>query len=254
MVKRGKYITLILILAMNFLEGVSQKFTLGGVLRYPIYSELLTVEEKIYYFSDDVNSIYSVQPEDKLKPRSLMFPEVYARIMFNDNIFARYKMGYLSFLKSVNINYNSRFHDNLNYTNNFDYSFLTNQLSAGYRFLRGKEIRFELSAGVSHYYLLRFKEVSRKDKSLLLVNQYPFGQVIHQDISSIKRSFFSYDFSAGLEYYILILNVSYQRSFTELNVEGDFYQAYNAFFVSAGINLFNFLIENKKFVKYKTEE
>lgn len=238
---------------MNIHEGISQKLTIGGALRYPIYAELSTIDEKIYYFSDDVNSIYIVQTDDKLKPRSIMFPEIYARVMFNDNIFTRYKIGYLSFLKSVNINYNSRFHDNLNFTNSFDYSFLTNQISVGYRFLRGKEIRLELSAGVSNYYLLSFKEVSHKDESLLLVNQYPHGQVIHQDISSIRKSFFCYDLSAGLEYYILLLNVSYQRSFTELNVEGDFYQTYNSLFVSAGINLFNFLIENKKFVKYKPE-
>ena len=253
MVKYCNYIILMLLVSMNTHKGISQKFTIGGALRYPIYAELSTIDEKIYYFADDVNSIYSVQPEDKLNPRSFIFPEVYARVMFNDNIFARYRIGYLSFLKSVNINYNSRYHDDLNYTNSFDYSFLTNQLSVGYRFFRGKEFRFELSAGVSNYYLLRFKEVSHKDESLLLVNQYPFGQVIHQDFSSIKNSFFCYDLSAGLEYYILLLNVSYQGSFTELNVEGDFYKSYNAFFVSAGINLFNFMIENKKIVKYKSE-
>lgn len=253
MVKHCKNIILLLLVLINIHEGISQKFTIGGTLRYPIYAELSTIDEKIYYFSDDVNSIYLVQPEDKLTPRSLIFPDVYARVMFNDNIFTRYKIGYLSFLKSVNINYNSRYHDDLNYTYSFDYSFLTNQLSMGYRFFRGKEIRFELSAGVSNYYLLRFREVSHKDESLLLVNQYPYGQVIHQDISSIKNSFFCYDLSAGLEYYILLINVSYQRSFTELNVEGDFYKSYSAFFVSAGINLFNFMIENKKFVKYKSE-
>jgi hypothetical protein len=235
-------------------HGISQKFTLGGALRYPVYSELSTIAEKTYYFSDDVNSIYSVRPENQLQPRSVIFPELYARVMFNDNIFARYRLGYLSFLKSVNINYNSRYHDDLNYTNSFDYSFLTIQLSFGYRFFRGKEVRFELSAGVSNYYLIRFKEVSHKDESLWLVNQYPFGQIIHQDISSIRNNFFCYDLSAGLEYYVLLINVSYQRSFTELNEEGDFYHSYNAFFVCAGINLFNFLIENKKIVKYKSEE
>lgn len=242
-----------ILLLVTALPGWTQKCTIGGALRYPVQASLTTIPEQVFYFADDVNSIYIVRPEDKMKPRSLLFPEVFARYMFNDNIFIRYNFGYLSYLKSVNINYNSRFHDNLNYTNSFDYSYLTNQLGAGYRFLRGKEVRMHLSAGVSHYYLIRFKEVSRKDESLLLVNQFPYGQLIHQDFSSITRSLFTYHFEVGLEYYLFTLSVSYQNSFTGLNEQGDFYDSYQAVFINAGINIFNFLVENKKFIRHKAE-
>jgi len=253
MVRLRKYGIFLLLATMTITELSAQKFTIGGALRYPVSADLSTLSDKTFYFADDVNSIYTVQPDDRLKPRSFLFPEAYARFMANDNIFVRYKIGYLSYLKSVNINYNSGYHNNLDYTNSFDYSFLTNQISAGFRFFRGKEIRLELSAGVSYYYLLWFKEVSRKDESLLLVNQYPYGQVIHQDLSSINSSFFDYDLSAGLEYYVFNLNLSYQQSFTGLNERGDFYRSYQAVFINVGINLFNFLVENKRIVKFKPE-
>jgi len=110
-------------------DGLAQKITLGASLRYPVFASLPSFDEKVFLFADDVNSIYAVRPEKGLKPRSLLFPEICGRYLFNDNIFIRYELGYLSYLKTVNINYNSRFHDNLNYEYSFDYSYLTNHFS-----------------------------------------------------------------------------------------------------------------------------
>ena len=230
-------------------QAFTQKLTVGADLRYPVFSELETKEGRTLYFADDINSAYQVDSDHRLRSRSFAFPESYARYLFNDNVFVQYQIGYLSYLKTVNTLYKSSLHNNVKYTNSFDYSYLTNQLSVGYRFLRGKEMRFTLSGGIGQYYLLRFKEISRKDESLWLKNLVPYGQVIHQDYASISDQFFTYIFSGGLEYYILTVKVTYHQSFTNLNETGDFINAYRAFYISAGLNLLNFQVRNKKLIR-----
>ena len=102
MVKQFKYSIPLFIMILFTAQGISKKITFGGALRYPVNAELTTANEITYFFADDVNSVYSVQPDDRLQPRSLLFPEIYGRMMFNDNIFIRYNIGYLSYLKNFN--------------------------------------------------------------------------------------------------------------------------------------------------------
>jgi len=232
-------------------QAFTQKLTIGADLRYPVISELETNEGRILYFADDINSAYQVDSDHRLQSRSFAFPELYARYLVDDNIFAQYQIGFLSYLKTVNTLYNSSLHNNVEYANSFDYSYLSNELSVGYRFLRGKEMRLTLSGGLGHYYLLRFKEVSRKDESLWLKNQYPYGQVIHQDYASIADQFFAYKITGGLEYYILTVSVSYHQSFTDLNNTGEFNNSYRALYINAGLNLLNFQMKNKKLIRIR---
>lgn len=229
----------------------AQKLTFGMALRYPQSSSLETNEGRTLYFADDINSAYKVSSDHALQPRSIAFPELHSRYLLNDNVFLQYQLGFLSYLKTVNILYNSSLHNEVEFSNSFDYSFLTNQLSFGYRFLRGKEMRLTLSADLGNYYLMRFKEVSRKDESLWLKNQHPYGQIIHQDYASLADMFFVAGISGGIEYYLLTLKVSYQQSFTGLNEEGDFYTAFRGLYLTAGLNLLNFHVKSKKLIRMK---
>jgi hypothetical protein len=233
-----------------------QRLTFIPGIRIPALANLATTGHLTYYFSDDVNSVYNIRTDDLMKSRSLLFPEMNIRYLFNDNLYVNWLAGYLSFLKELEINYDSRFQTNTRYFTQFDYSFLTNSLSAGYRFFRGKEVRLLLDAGIDYHMLTRFKEVSRKDEKYFLINQYPYGHIIHQNFSDIAAGFFSYQVRAGIEYYLFTFQAGITGSITDINgsEKSSFYKGYNCFFISAGINIVHWLPRSGRNIKHDITE
>lgn len=258
MVKR----VILFIAASAIIDGLllpvatGQRVTFTPGIRIPVSAGIATTNQLTYYFSDDVNSVYHIRTEDGLAPRSLFFPEGTIRYLMNDNLFVTYQAGYLSFLKELEINYNSRFQSDTRYFTQFDYSFLTNTLSAGYRFFRGKEVRLILQAGIDHHLLVRFKEISRKDEKYFLINQYPYGHIIHQNFSEIAGGFMNYQVRAGIEYYIFTFQAGMEGSITDLNASSarDFYKGYSFYFVSAGINLVHWLPKSGRNIRHEINE
>lgn len=251
------YVALTAILPGLYAPVISgQRLTVTPGIRIPASASLATTGNLVYYFSDDVNSVYDIRTDDLLKPRSLFFPEINVRYLFNDNLFVTWQAGYLSYLKELEINYNSRFQTDTRYFTQFDYSFFTNSLSAGYRFFRGKEMRLVVSGGIDYHQLVRFKEVSRKDEKYFLINQYPYGHIIHENFSQIADGFPNYQVRAGIEYYIFTLQAGVTGSFTDMNTsaESSFYKGYRYYFVSAGINLIQWLPRSGRNIKHETSE
>lgn len=234
------------------IQLISQKLTTGIKTIIPINPKLETVDELNYYFADDVNSSYKLVPEDKLKTRSYISLKIYTRYMVNDNWFISHEAGYLPYLKKYNLYYNSTYINDINLKTRFDYSFFTNSLLFGYKFLRIKEIRPKLYGGISLFTLLRFKEVLNRAEEYRLVNQYPYGQVIHQQIATIKNNFLNYTVGVGFEYYILSFDIVYDCSFNKIGGD-ELYKLYNSFYFSVGLNLVNILVKSKKVEKYKFE-
>jgi hypothetical protein len=245
-----------IMLGLQIPVATGQRLTFTPGICVPAGASLSTAGHLTYYFSDDVNSVYDIRTNDLLKTRSLFFPEVNIRYLFNDNFFVNWQAGYLSFLKELEINYNSRFQTDTRYYTQFDYSFFTNSLSAGYRFFRGKEVRLIVSAGIDYHQLVRFKEVSRKDEKYFLINQYPYGHIIHQNFSEIVNGFLNYQVRAGIEYYLFTFQAGMTGSITDINAsaESSFYKGYTCYFVSAGINLIQWLPRSGKNIKHQIIE
>jgi hypothetical protein len=230
----------------------AQKLTFGAKIIFPFKTELETLSELNYFYADDINSSYKLVPENKLKTRSYVSLIIYTQYMLNDNWFISYYTGYLPYLKRYNIYYNTTYIDNINLKTRFDYSFFTNSLRLGYKFLRTKEVRPKIYAGVTYFSLFRFKEVLHRAEEYRLVNQYPYGQVIHQQIAAIKDNFFSYTIGLGLDYYLLNFDIVYDYSI--LDVGNDlFYKHYSSLYFTAGINLATLLVKSRKVIKYKFE-
>ena len=244
---------LILFIFILPIQIVSQKLTTGIKTVIPINAKLETIDELNYYYADDVNSWYKLVPEDKLITRSYISLKFFTRYMVNDNWFISHEVGYLPFLKKYNLYYNCTYINNINLKTRFDYSYFTNSIFVGYKFLRIKEIRPKLYGGISLFSLFRFKEVLSRAEEYRLVNQYPYGQVIHQQIGSIKNNFLNYTVGFGFEYYILNFDIIYDCSFKNIGSD-DFYKLYKSLYLNVGINLANILVKSKKVVKHKVFE
>ena len=245
-----KYIPILFFILISSLNA--QKLTIGAKIVFPYSTELETSPELDYYYADDINSFYKLVPEDKLNTRSYFSLTIYTRYMFNDNWFINYEAGYLPYLKHYNIYYNTTYIDNINLKTRFEYSYFTNSLKLGYIFLRTKEVRPKIFAGINTFSLFRFREVIHRAEEYRLVNQYPYGQVIHQQIAAIKDNFLNYTIGAGLDYYILNFEFVYDCSFDKTGTD-EFYKFYKSFYFTAGINLATILIKTKKVRKYNME-
>lgn len=245
-----KYFIILSIFAISLVIYAQQlTFSINGIL--PIDPRIETINELNYYYADDINSQYKVNPEDVLRARSIISIKPGFRNMLNDNWFVNYEISYLSFLKTIKILYNTRHINNVNLDTRFNYSYLSNTLTGGYRFLHIKEVRPKLYTGISLYSLIRFKEIGHRADENKLINLYPYGQIIHQEISAIKNNFLAYTIGFGLEYYLLNFNIEYVSSMTKLGAKNSIYKNFNVLYFSTGLNLKTFLIISKKIKNYK---
>jgi hypothetical protein len=125
----------------------------------------------------------------------------------------------------------------------YDYSFFTNTLYAGYKFLRTRELRPKIFSGITHLSLLRLQEVTNRSIEYHLRNTDPYGKVIHQQVNGMHNSFFAHTIGVGIEYYILNIDITYDYSITTLEKTSSmpFYTQYRMLSLSAGINLLGVL-------------
>jgi hypothetical protein len=249
-----KYFLLFILSFLICFLAEAQKLSFGIKSVFPVSANLESPGRLDYYYADDINSHYTVLPEKKLQLRSLLTLKPYLQFMFNDDWFAIYELSYLDYQKTYGIKYNTTYVEMVNLDTRFNYGFLTNCISIGYKFLRTKEIRPSLYIGANLMTLMRFKEITDKADEYRLVNNNPYGQVIYQDISSLKDNFITYTAGFGLEYYVLKIDFWYDLSPSETGKTSDFYGNYSSLNFSVGFNLFNILLKSKKVIKYNEAE
>jgi hypothetical protein len=246
---------LILLLLGTGLSGSAQKLSLGIKTVLPLNSILETPSHFNYYFADDINSSYYVAPENSISAMTLITLRPYIHCMFNDNIFMNYELSVISYLKTVRIRYNTTYVHDIGLDTRFNYTFFTNSVVAGYKFLRGKEIRPRVYFGASTYSLIAFKEVTQRAAKYKLINQYPYGQIIHQNFTPIRNNFYAYVFGIGLDYYVI--NFDFYYDFTPSTVGSNttsIYKNYHSSYFTVGVNLWSFLIRSKKIIRFKDME
>jgi hypothetical protein len=221
----------------------AQSLKIGLKASAPISANLSTVKELNYYYADDRNSAYTLNPDKGLEKRFVVFPRLFAQYMLNDNFLVGYEAGYSTFLKKFAIRANNNFKNNLVLDTYYDYSFFSNSLYVGYKFLRTREIHPKLFTGITHLALLRMEEVTNRSEEYHLKNIDPYGKVIHQQVNGFSNSFFAHTLGFGIEYYILTVDITYDYAISALekNTPGSLYKNYHLFSFSAGINLLGVL-------------
>lgn len=234
---------LLLFFLLVSLSLPAQSLKVGIKAATPVLARLETVQQTNYYFADDRNSAYSVRPDNNLKKRFVIFPRLFAQYMLNDNVYIHYEAGYSSYLMSYKIRGYNEFKNDLILDTHIDYSFITNSLFIGYKFLRTRELRPRLYSGLTHATLLPLREVTKRDPEYYLKNIEPYGQVINRQIYGITNSFFTHTIGIGIDYYILNIDVFYDYSLGKLE-SGQvmpLYKNYRMLTVCAGINLLGML-------------
>jgi hypothetical protein len=209
-----------------------------------------------YFYADDRNSSYTLRPGKGMEKRFVVFPKLFAQYMLNDNWLIGYEAGYSTFLKKYAIRADNTFKSNLVLDTYYDYSFFSNALYIGYRFLRTREIRPKLFTGISHLALLRMEEVTRRAEEYHLKNIEPYGKVIHQQVNGFSNSFFAHTIGFGIEYYLLTIDITYDYAITPLekNNSMPFYTKYHMLNLSAGLNLLGVLPGRGKVKNFKNND
>jgi hypothetical protein len=231
----------------------AQSLKIGLKASAPLSANLETVQQASYYFADDRNTAYNVRPDKGLEKRFIVFPRLFAQYMLNDNLLLGYETGYTTFLKKYTIRADSDVKNNQVMDTHYDYSFFTNTLYAGYKFLRTRELRPKLYTGITHLTLLRLKEVTNRSTEYYLNNIDPYGRVIHQQVNSLQNSIFAHTIGFGIEYYILNIDLTYDYSLTTLEKAAamPFYRQYRMLSLSAGINLLGVLPGSSKVKNFR---
>jgi hypothetical protein len=253
--KNMRYFVLIILSFLVCSLLSAQKLFIGVKSVLPVNSAIETPSHFNYYFADDINSSYYVAPENSISAMTLITLRPYIHYMFNDNLFMNYELSVISYLKTVRIRYNNTYVHDIGLDTRFNYTFFTNSVVAGYKFLRGKEIRPRVYFGASTYSLLAFNEVTQRAEKYKLINQYPYGQIIHQNFTPIRNNFYTYTLGVGFDYYVL--NIDFCYDFTPKTVGSNktsIYKNYNSSFITIGVNLWSFLIRSKKIIRFKDTE
>jgi hypothetical protein len=233
----------------------AQKLYIGLKSVLPVNSVLETPVRFNYFFADDINSSYEVYPENSLSTMTMITLRPFIHYMMNDNWFMNYEFSVISYLKTVRIRYNTTYAHDIGVDTRFNYIFMTNSLVAGYKFLRGKEIRPRVYFGASSYTLLTFKEITQRAEKYKLINQYPYGQIIHQNFTPIRNNFYTYLLGVGFDYYVL--NFDFYYEFSPKSVGSNktsIYKNYHSSNVAIGVNLWSFFIRSKKIIRFKDTE
>ena len=215
--------------------------------------DLKTVDKKVFSYADDVNTTYTVENKDEMTTEGLLSPSLYFNYFLNDNLFLQYETGIYAYKKDYTVSYKDNLVAPISKQHIYNYQFLSNKLSIGYRFMRTKAMRAKVYGGPGMYSLLQLNERATRTESHLLKNIAPYGQVIHKEVNRINNNFYTWHVGVGIDYYLLSFEMSYEKNFSAVDTtpSESYYQSSETVIMSLGIRLFNGFVKGKK-VKYET--
>lgn len=241
----------ILVILLNFLSQVqAQEINFGLGTSSLLRANLTVSENPVYYFADDLNSVYTLETDAKVTYRSFAVPFAYFSYYAPKHLFFRYNLSFQSYLKNDKVIVSNNVISGLEKKVQYKSDMFQQALSVGYVFTKTREIQPYLGLGLEHRYNYLQKEVSAKPDKDLLKNDRPRGEFVDAQMQTLQANHLAYQLIMGFEYYIINLNVTVANSIGEID-KTDFYKNFNVVSLNFALRLFHKYHKSKVYRKQK---